>query len=61
MPVITIECGTMGSDAKARLIQELTAAASKVTNISAQAFTIVIHENSPENIGVGGKVLKDIL
>lgn len=61
MPVITVECSAMDRETKALLIRELTAKASEVTKISPQAFTIVIHENGSDNIGVGGKVLTEIM
>lgn len=60
MPVITVQCSAMNKETKAKLISELTAKASEVTNIPAQAFTIIIQETGPDNIGVGGKMLSDI-
>lgn len=60
MPVITVDCAEMNKETKAALIRELTAKASEVTKISPQAFTIIIHENGPDNIGVGGTVLTEL-
>ena len=62
MPVIVVEMGEkMTLDKKKELIQKLTAAASEVTEIAQQAFTIYIHENEHNNIGVGGKLLTEVL
>jgi len=62
MPVIIFEGGgKMDKDKKGELIRELTDAAVRVTGIGAPAFTIYIHENEHDNIGVGGELLTDIL
>ena len=61
MPVITFEGTKMELDKKKELIRELTEASVKVTGIGAPAFTIYIHENEHDNIGVGGELLTDIL
>jgi len=61
LPVITMEYSATDKETKEKLIKELTAAASKVTNLDPKAFTVVIHENNPDNIGVGGRLLSEIL
>lgn len=61
MPIITVECAAMDLETKKKFIKEITAKASEVTKIREEAFTIVIHENGADNIGVGGKVLSDIV
>ena len=61
MPIITFEGGKMDREKKKNLIQGLTEAAARATGIRTQAFTICIHENDPDNIGVGGELLTDIL
>jgi 4-oxalocrotonate tautomerase len=61
MPLIMFEGGTMDKDKKKELIQGLTETAAKVTGIRPQAFTIYIHENDHDNIGVGGEVLTEYL
>ena len=62
MPVIIFEAGNkLDLEKKRELIRELTNAAVKVTGIGAPAFTIYIHENEHDNIGVGGKLLTEIL
>ena len=59
MPVITIEAGAMDKDQKLRLVQGMVSVASEVLNIPEQAFTTIIRENDPENVGVGKGLLVD--
>jgi len=61
MPVITIDIGTMDKEKKATLVKELTAKASEVTQIPADKFIVLINEMERDNIGVGGKLLSEIL
>ena len=61
MPVIIFEGGKMEKDRKKQLIQGLTRAAADTTGIHEQAFTICIHENDPESVGVGGEMLTEVL
>lgn len=62
MPVITIDLGTIDNkEKKAQLVQALTEAASSVTQIPADKFIVFIKEMERENIGVGGKLLSDLL
>jgi 4-oxalocrotonate tautomerase len=61
MPVIIFEGSRLDLDKKRELIRELTDTAVRVTGIGASAFTIYIHENEHDNIGVGGELLTEIL
>jgi 4-oxalocrotonate tautomerase len=61
MPVITIEGSNLSKDQKAELIQEITKKASEIMKIPEQAYTILIKENDKDNIGVGGKMLSEIM
>lgn len=62
MPVITIDLGIIeNKEKKAQLVQALTEAASSITQIPADKFIVFIKEMERENIGVGGKLLSDIL
>jgi 4-oxalocrotonate tautomerase len=60
MPVITLEAGKLNKEQKIQLVKEFTATASKVMNIPEQAFMVLLKENEPENIGVGGELLSEI-
>lgn len=55
MPFITFEGpDNLTKETKAKLISELTKTASQILNIPVQAFSVIIKENSMDNIGVGG-------
>ncbi|MDE5794467.1 MAG: 2-hydroxymuconate tautomerase family protein [Muribaculaceae bacterium] len=55
MPYISIEIGKLSAEQKKQLIEQLTATASKITNIPEQFFTVTIKELPDENFGIGGK------
>ena len=60
MPNIQFDGGSMTREAKAKLAEKLTeATVSVLPNIPKEAFTVVIRENSSDNIAVGGKLLSD--
>ena len=61
MPVIQIDTGILTREKKAELIKKLTEAASSTLNIPPQAFTVIIRENSLDNVGNGGKPLSEII
>jgi 4-oxalocrotonate tautomerase len=61
MPVITIDIGSIDKEKKAALVKELTAKASEVTQIPVDKFIVLINEMERDNIGVGGKLLSEIL
>ena len=46
-------------DKKRELVKDLTDAATKFYGIPPQAISIVINENPPENVGVGGVLVVD--
>ena len=60
MPVITIEAGDMSKEQKRTLIEGFTKFASETLNIPTQAFTVILKQNDPDNIGSGGKMLSQI-
>ncbi len=61
MPVITIDIGILDKEKKAGLVRELTAKASEVTQIPADKFIVLINEMERDNIGIGGKLLSEIM
>ncbi len=60
MPIIHIDMGKIPREQKISLIEKITGACVEVTNIPAQAFTVVINELDDESLGVGGKTLAEI-
>ena len=59
MPFIQFDGSHMSKEQKAELIARLTQTAHEVLGIPEQAFTVIIRENSMDNIGVGGKMLSE--
>ncbi len=62
MPLIVFEVGgEMTPEKKKELVQRLTETSAEVTGIPEQAFVIYIHELEHDNVGVGGKLLTEII
>jgi len=60
MPSVTIEGPKIEEvEIKRELVKEITDALEKAYKIPREAYVIVIKENSPENVGVGGKLIID--
>lgn len=60
MPNITIE-GPVLKDVgrKRKLVEEMTDAAARAYELPREAIVVLIKENRPENVGVGGKLIID--
>ena len=61
MPVIIFEGGKMDPDSKKELIGRFTTTAAEITGIDPQSFIVYIKENQLDNVGVGGRVLAEVL
>lgn len=61
MPVITIDISTMTAEKKSELVQAVTVAASAATQIPEDKFIVLINELPRENIGIGGKLLSELM
>ena len=59
MPVITISLDQLNEEKKKKLIENLTREAAEITGYPAGYFFVYVQEYPAENIGVGGKTLKD--
>jgi len=60
MPTITAEGPPIRElDAKRTFVQEVTEAATKCYGLPKEVIVVVIKENPPENVGVGGQLLVD--
>lgn len=59
MPNIVVDGPPLDVDRKRTLTKEITDSASKVYGIPPAAFVVVIKENPPENVSVGGCLLCD--
>jgi 4-oxalocrotonate tautomerase len=60
MPAITIAIDAISEDKKKQLIEVLTSEASKITGYPPAFFYVYIQEYPVENIGAGGKTVKEI-
>ncbi len=60
MPNITLEGPRIEDVARKReLIKTVTDAAVKAYGLPKQAIVILIKENTPDNVGIGGELLAD--
>lgn len=59
MPTIFFYGPDLGDVEKKQLIRDFTETASKLTGIDQSAFTIYLRASSPDNVGVGGQLLRD--
>jgi 4-oxalocrotonate tautomerase len=60
MPTITIAMDQTSEDKKKQLIEKLTSEAAGITGYPPEFFYVYIQEYPAENIGVGGKTVKEI-
>lgn len=60
MPVITIAMDQTSEEKKKQLVENLTREAAKITEYPAEFFFVYVQEYPAENIGIGGKILKDV-
>lgn len=60
MPSITMELVKMSREKKAQLVEEVTEATARITNMPKETIYVFIKENDPENVGVGGTLLPDL-
>ena len=60
MPFITFESTQLTGEVKERLIEELTETSVRVTGIPKALFLVSIHEQSDQNIAIGGKSISKI-
>ena len=60
MPNATIEGPPITDvDIKRLLVKEITDALEKAYKLPREVYTVVIKENFPQNVGVGGKLILD--
>lgn len=60
MPTITIHIDKTSEEKKKQLIEILTREAAKITGYPPEFFYVYIQEYPAENIGAGGKTVKEI-
>lgn len=60
MPTITIALDQISEEKKKQLVENLTREAAEITEYPAEYFFVYVQEYPTENIGVGGKILKEL-
>lgn len=60
MPTITIAIDSTSEEKKRQLVEILTNEASRITGYPPAFFYVYIQEYPAENIGAGGKTVKEI-
>jgi 4-oxalocrotonate tautomerase len=60
MPTITIAMDQTSEEKKKQLIENLTQEAAKITGYPSEFFYVYVQEYPTENIGAGGKTIKEI-
>ena len=61
MPTIFFYRPELHNEKKKELIKSFTETASKLTGIDKSAFVVYLRASSPDNVGVGGELLKERL
>jgi 4-oxalocrotonate tautomerase len=61
MPTIFFYGPQLDDEKKKELIKSFTESASKLTGIDKSVFTVYLRPSSPDNVGVGGELLKERL
>lgn len=61
MPAIFFYGPDLDDAKKKELISDFTESASRLTGIDKSAFTIFLRSSSPDNVGVGGELLRERL
>ena len=59
MPVIRIDGPKISVDKKRELAKRLTEAAAEIYGMDKEHIIVLIRENEPENVGVGGELIVD--
>ena len=61
MPIIKIDSPKLEKEQKKDLIASFTREAVRVIGLPEQAFVVIINETEPDNVGVGGEQLSEML
>ena len=60
MPILTLEGPPIANiDVRRTLVTELTAAAAKAYGMPKEKIIVLIHENTPQQVAVGGTLIAD--
>ena len=59
MPSIRIDGPAINVEQKRNMVREMTEAAARAYGLPREVMVVLIRENGPENVGVGGELLVD--
>ena len=60
MPTITVDGPPIKElETKRQLVKEMTEAAAKAYGLRKEIMVVLIRENAPQNVGVGGQLIID--
>ncbi|MHA2255835.1 MAG: tautomerase family protein [Candidatus Heimdallarchaeaceae archaeon] len=60
MPVVQISCPKINDiEIERILVKEISESLQKAYKLPLEVYTVIINENSSENVGVGGKLIID--
>lgn len=59
MPLVMVQGPALPVEKKRELVAGITDVMAEVYQLAPQIITVLIHENPPENVGVGGRLLID--
>ena len=59
MPTVTVEGPPIDLDRKRSLAGEITDALEKAYGLPREVYVVVVRENPPENVSVGGEMICD--
>ena len=60
MPIVTVDGPSIKDIATKRsLVRDITNAASRAFGLPEETIVVLIKENQPENVGVGGRLIAD--
>jgi 4-oxalocrotonate tautomerase len=59
MPTIRVDGPPIDIDTKRRLVKKFSQAAAEAYGIAEEHMIVLIRENAPENVGLGGRLLVD--
>lgn len=61
MPTIFFYGPKLEKEKRREMIKSFTETASRLTGIEKSAFVVYLRESGPEDVGVGGELLEDVL
>ncbi len=61
MPTIFFYGPKLEKEKKKEMIRSFTETASRLTGIEKSAFVVYMRESTPEDVGVGGELLEEVL